>query len=165
MGQSQRITLMLNGAVAGVFEMERFGGHILFDSRKGRVELRKLTISGDPIAQSADLFSEPEATARAAMNASKQSEAAGMQSPKLTREVKPSYTPEAMDRRVQGVVRMEAVVMADGSVGPVRIAGALDPDLDLVALATVKEWKFKPGVVNGNPTPMLVEVEMTFILK
>ena len=50
----------------------------------------------------------------------------GVESPRLLRSVRPNYTAEAMRAKVQGVVRLEGVVLADGSVGDVKITRSLD---------------------------------------
>ena len=41
----------------------------------------------------------------------------GVRSPVLRQEVKPSYTEEAMRRKVQGIVELSATVLKDGTVG------------------------------------------------
>jgi len=91
----------------------------------------------------------------------------GVTSPRLIKEVKPNYTGDAMRAKVQGVVTMAAVVMPDGSVGNVQITRSLDPTfgLDQEAVRTVKQWRFAPGMKQGQPVPVLVEIEMTFTLR
>jgi TonB family protein len=91
----------------------------------------------------------------------------GVSSPRLLKEVKPTYTGEAMRAKIQGMVTMEAVVMPDGSVGQVRITRSLDDrfGLDQEAIATVKQWRFEPGRRLGVPVPVLVEIEMQFTLR
>jgi TonB family protein len=91
----------------------------------------------------------------------------GVTSPRLIKEVKPNYTGDAMRAKIQGVVTMAAVVMPDGSVGNVQITRSLDPTfgLDQEAIKTVKQWRFAPGMRQGQPVPVLVEIEMTFTLR
>jgi len=91
----------------------------------------------------------------------------GVTSPELVREVKPTYTGEAMRAKIQGMVTMEAIVMPDGTVGQVRITRSLDDrfGLDQEAIRTVKLWRFKPGMRLGVPVPVLVEIEMQFTLR
>ena len=91
----------------------------------------------------------------------------GIVSPKILTEVKPQYTADAMRAKVQGTVWLEAVVMPDGSVGNVQITRSLDPTfgLDQEAIRTVKKWRFIPGTRQGQPVPVLVEIEMTFTLR
>ena len=46
--------------------------------------------------------------------------------PRLVREVKPQYTPEAMEARIQGTLWLEAVVLDTGEVGDVEVTRSLD---------------------------------------
>lgn len=91
----------------------------------------------------------------------------GVTSPRVIKEVKPSYTGEAMRARIQGLVTMEAVVLPDGSVGNVQITKSLDANfgLDKEAIKTVKQWRFEPGRRLGQPVPVLIVIEMTFTLR
>lgn len=108
---------------------------------------------------------EPTFIAPAQMVTGKQVEAAGGTVPKLRREVKPFYTLEALhQRKVAGVVWMEAVVLPDGTVGSVRVTRPLDPDLDQSAIAGVRRWLFTPGKLNGSAVPVLIEAEMSFAI-
>lgn len=89
----------------------------------------------------------------------------GVTSPVLIREVKPTYTKAAMDRKVQGTVELKAVVLADGSVGDVSVTRPLDPDLDPEAIRVTKQWKFKPGTKDGTPVAVEVSIELSFTLR
>jgi TonB family protein len=89
----------------------------------------------------------------------------GVASPVLTREVHPTYTKAAMDRKVQGTVELKAVVLADGTVGDVTVTRSLDPDLDVEAIRATKQWKFKPGTKDGTPVPVEVAIELSFTLR
>ena len=89
----------------------------------------------------------------------------GVTPPVLTREVKPVYTKAAMDRKVQGTVEVNAVILADGTVGDVTVKKSLDPDLDAEAIRAAKQWKFKPGTKDGAPVPVEVSIELSFTLR
>jgi TonB family protein len=91
----------------------------------------------------------------------------GIAPPKIVSEVKPSYTRDAMRARITGIVRMECVVNADGTVGAVKIVGPLDPvhGLDAMAVESVKQWRFAPATKDGAAVPVLVSIEMTFTLR
>jgi periplasmic protein TonB len=91
----------------------------------------------------------------------------GVTTPELLREVKPNYTGDAMRAKLQGVVEMEAVVMPDGSVGRVKITRSLDRafGLDEEAIKAVKQWRFRPGMLKGQPVAVIVNVELTFTLR
>jgi len=91
----------------------------------------------------------------------------GVSSPVVIKEVKPNYTGEAMRARIQGMVTMEAIVMPDGSVGNVHIIKSLDNvfGLDQEAVATIKKWRFRPGMLLGKPVPVQIVIEMSFTLR
>ena len=89
----------------------------------------------------------------------------GIKAPILSKEVKPNYTKAAMDRRVQGRVEVDAVVLKDGTVGDVTIKQSLDEDLDQEAIKATKQWRFKPGTKDGEPVNVLVQIELTFTLR
>lgn len=90
----------------------------------------------------------------------------GVTAPRLTKEVKPTYTEGAMRRKVEGTVEMEAVVLADGTVDDrVKVTRSLDDDLDLQAMKALKQWTFAPGTKDGKPVAVRVNVEMTFTLR
>jgi TonB family protein len=86
----------------------------------------------------------------------------GVQAPRVVKDVKPKYSQAARDAKTQGNVMMEAVVLADGTVGEVRVTRSLDRELDEAAVQAMKQWRFAPGKKNGVAVPVLVEVEMSF---
>jgi TonB family protein len=90
----------------------------------------------------------------------------GVTLPRLIKEVKPRYTADALRARVQGSIWIEAVVQRDGTVGEVRVTHSLDRKfgLDEEAVTSLKSWRFTPGTKDGVPVPVLVEVEMSFVL-
>jgi TonB family protein len=91
----------------------------------------------------------------------------GITLPVVVREMKPRYTPEAMQQKIQGSVFMRVVVLDTGDVGDVQISKSLDPEygLDREAIKATKQWKFKPGMREGKPVAVEVTLEMTFSLK
>jgi protein TonB len=91
----------------------------------------------------------------------------GVVAPKILKDVKPQYTPEAMAAKIQGSVRMDTVVLADGTVGDVNVTQSLDTvyGLDDEAVKAVRQWLFEPGKKDGKPVPVRVTVEVTFNLK
>ena len=91
----------------------------------------------------------------------------GVLTPQLVRQVKPSYTSEAMRAKVQGVVLLECVVQTDGTVGNCNVERSLDSafGLDNEAIKAAKQWRFRPGTRQGEPVPVLVTIELTFTLR
>jgi protein TonB len=90
----------------------------------------------------------------------------GVTMPVLEKPVEPKYTADAMRAKITGTVTVDMVVGPDGSVVRSRIARSLDPryGLDRTALEAASRWRFKPGLVNGQPAHVLVTVTMEFKL-
>ena len=88
----------------------------------------------------------------------------GVEPPVLTRRVQPSYTEEALQKKVEGSVVLEVVVLNDGSVGPARVLTSLDRGLDENALRAVGQWRFIPARLRGAPVDVIVEIVIDFRL-
>lgn len=79
---------------------------------------------------------------------------------------KPPYPPLARRRNWQGTVLLLATVNYQGLCENVKIQkGSGYPILDKAAKRTVKQWKFTPGQINGQPALMQVLVPIHFILE
>jgi len=89
----------------------------------------------------------------------------GVETPRLVADRKPSYTATAMREKAQGRVKLECVVLPDGTVGDIRVLERLHPELDAEATRSLRQWRFKPGTKDGVAVPVRVEVEMTFTLR
>lgn len=91
----------------------------------------------------------------------------GVTSPQLILEKTPEYTPAAMAARIEGKLLLEATVLADGSVGTIRILRSLDGSfgLDQKAIDAVRQWRFRPGTYLGKPAAVTVLIELSFNLR
>jgi TonB family protein len=89
----------------------------------------------------------------------------GVVLPKVLREVRPQYTPEAMKDRIIGRVLVQGVVDVDGAVQHARVIEPLGASLDRAAVDAFSQWRFTPGTLNGQPVPVQIFVELTFTLK
>ncbi len=80
---------------------------------------------------------------------------------------KPRYTADAMRAKVQGIVRISAVVLPDGSVTDIRIDRSLDQSfgLDEEAKKTAAQWRFRPGMRQGEPVAVRILIELEFNLR
>jgi len=80
---------------------------------------------------------------------------------------RPQYTQAAMAAQIEGTVVLEITVLADGSVGDVKVVRSLDSELglDQEAVKALKLWTWKPGTRGGQPSSVTVQIETTFTLK
>jgi TonB family protein len=86
--------------------------------------------------------------------------------PVMLYQTHPKYTSDAMRAKIQGDVEVQAVILADGLVDRVRVTTSLDKvfGLDESSMAAAKQWRFKPGTLNGQPVPVAVTLKLTFRL-
>ena len=84
--------------------------------------------------------------------------------PRLILKVEPEYTPEAKDDKIEGTVRLSAEITPDGFAQNIRVMQSLDSGLDANAVTALSQWRFKPGVKDGQPVTVQVTVEVNFHL-
>lgn len=91
----------------------------------------------------------------------------GLFLPTVLKEVRPAYTSEAIQNRIQGTVLLAADVLPDGTVGKVVVLRSLDTTfgLDAQAVLATKQWVFSPAMKDGVAVAIRVTVEMTFTLR
>ena len=86
----------------------------------------------------------------------------GVTSPIPIKQVRPTFTDEALARKIQGEVVVEVIILADGSVKPVRVLQGLGADLNAKALEAAAGWKFIPGKFKGKPVDVIAELVVAF---
>jgi TonB family protein len=91
-------------------------------------------------------------------SSSGESSSGELSSPVATSKVDPAYPLELMRQKVSGTVILHAVILADGTVGTVRVLRSVDDRLDQFAREAIAKWQFQPATKNGVP----VAVEATF---
>ena len=84
-------------------------------------------------------------------------------SPEKIFDVPPIYPGVARTARLQGVVDVEIVVGPTGSVEQARVMHSVH-GLDDAALAAIKQWKYRPTVINGVAVPIQMTVRVSFKL-
>src|SRR5262245_47250947 len=81
--------------------------------------------------------------------------------PALVKRVEPTYPDVAIMAKVGGMVILEAVVDANGSVESVKVLRSVK-FLDNAAIEAVKQWKYSPLILNGVPTSFVLTVTLNF---
>jgi protein TonB len=81
----------------------------------------------------------------------------------LVRKVSPNYPPLARQARIQGQVVLRAVISKDGSITGLTLVSG-HPMLAPAAIEAVKQWKYKPYLLNGEPVEVDTEVQVNFTL-
>ncbi len=81
----------------------------------------------------------------------------------LVRRVNPTYPPLARQARIQGVVILQAQISKDGSIENLQLVSG-HPMLAPAAIEAVKQWKYKPYLLNGEPVEVDTQVQVNFTL-
>ena len=81
----------------------------------------------------------------------------------LIRQVKPVYPPLAREARIQGTVVLQAVISKDGTIENLHLVSG-HPMLAPAAIEAVKQWKYKPYFLNGEPVEVETTINVNFTL-
>jgi TonB family protein len=82
----------------------------------------------------------------------------------LSTQKEPTFPPAAWAARYDGAVLLEMTVQKDGAVGDVKVVQCTHPRVGFeeAATAAVKEWRFEPGVENGEPVDVKTRLKLNF---
>lgn len=86
-----------------------------------------------------------------------------VQQAKLIRQPKPVYPPLARQARIQGTVRLTAVIAKDGTIQELQVVNG-HPLLVPSALEAVKQWVYQPTLLNGEPVEVVTQIDVNFTL-
>lgn len=87
-----------------------------------------------------------------------------LQAPALIHRVEPEYPAMAVGAKVSGTVILEATVNEAGMVTDVTVLRSILM-LDQAAIKAVKQWRYAPLMLNGQPVPFILVVTLTFTLR
>lgn len=79
------------------------------------------------------------------------------------RDAKPTYPPLARQARIQGVVILQALISKTGDIENLQLISG-HPMLAPAAIEAVKQWKYKPYLLNGEPVEVETQVQVNFTL-
>jgi protein TonB len=108
------------------------------------------------------ISSTPVAVPKVAMP-TRQRVSSGVISGLLIRRVNPAYPPLARQARIQGQVLLRAQISKEGSIENLQLISG-HPMLVQSALDAVKQWKYKPYLLNGEPVEVDTEIQVNFTL-
>ena len=81
----------------------------------------------------------------------------------LIRRVQPIYPSQAMQMRLQGTVVLQAVINKQGIIKDVKAISG-EPLLSRAAIDAVKQWKYNPYYLNGEPVDIQTQISVVFRL-
>ena len=86
-----------------------------------------------------------------------------VQQAKLLNQPRPAYPPLAKQARIQGVVRLNAIISKDGTIQNLSVISG-HPLLVPSAMEAVKQWRYAPTLLNGEPVEVVTQIDVNFTL-
>ncbi len=86
------------------------------------------------------------------------------QAPMLVAQFSPTYPPQALQQRTQGDVLVRVIIGKDGVPRNLQVLRG-NPLLVTAALRVIPRWRYKPALLNGQPTEAQTVVTVSFHLK
>jgi TonB family protein len=77
--------------------------------------------------------------------------------------VEPVYPPDAKAAGIQGTVTLDAIIGKDGTISSLKLVSG-PPELTKAAWEAVKQWTYKPYLLNGDPVSVATTITVTFAL-
>jgi TonB family protein len=84
---------------------------------------------------------------------------------KLVYQAKPEYPDDAKSRGVEGDVVLLAVISKEGAVLSLTSVASPDPQLSGAAMKAVKQWRYQPSLLNGEPVETATAITVNFQLE
>jgi len=81
----------------------------------------------------------------------------------LIYRVQPSYPALAKATRIQGQVVLHAVISRSGTIESLQVISG-HPLLVKAAIDAVRQWRYRPYILNGDPVDVDTEVTVNFVL-
>jgi len=86
-----------------------------------------------------------------------------VQAAKLVNKITPMYPSLARQTRLSGTVRLHAIIAKDGTIQSLDVVSG-PPLLQASALEAVKQWRYQPTLLNGEPVEVETTIDVIFSL-
>jgi periplasmic protein TonB len=87
-----------------------------------------------------------------------------VQEAKLLVRIEPAYPDLAIRARISGTVILQVTVDEEGNVADIQVLSGR-PMLNEAALEAVRQWKYSPTLLNGEPVSVVATVNVVFTLR
>jgi TonB family protein len=82
----------------------------------------------------------------------------------LVQKITPTYPVAAKQAHVQGKVTIEAVISKEGKPEELRVVSSPSDDLSESALEAVRQWRYRPTLLNGTPVSIVTTIFVNYTL-
>ncbi|HET8925162.1 MAG TPA: energy transducer TonB [Candidatus Acidoferrum sp.] len=86
-----------------------------------------------------------------------------VQAARIVNRVQPVYPPLARQTRISGTVRLHAIIGKDGTIQQLEVMSG-HPLLQQAALDAVRQWRYQPTLLNGEPVEVDTTIDVIFSL-
>jgi protein TonB len=86
-----------------------------------------------------------------------------VQAANISKMVRPTYPPLAKQARIQGTVRFNAIIAKDGTIQNLQVVSG-HPLLIPSATDAVRQWIYKPTLLNNEPVEVQTQIDVNFTL-
>jgi protein TonB len=86
-----------------------------------------------------------------------------VQAARILNRVQPVYPPLARQTRISGTVRLHAIIGKDGTIQSLEVLNG-HPLLQQAALDAVRQWRYQPTLLNGEPVDVDTTIDVIFSL-
>src|SRR5256884_632253 len=86
-----------------------------------------------------------------------------VQAARIVNRVQPVYPPLARQTRISGTVRLHAIISRDGTIQQLEVISG-HPLLQQAALDAVRQWRYQPTLLNGEPVEVDTTIDVIFSL-
>jgi len=86
-----------------------------------------------------------------------------VQAARILNRVQPVYPPLARQTRISGTVRLHAIIGKDGAITSLEVMSG-HPLLQQAALDAVRQWRYQPTLLNGEPVDVDTTIDVIFSL-
>jgi TonB family protein len=88
----------------------------------------------------------------------------GISAPVPLTQPEPQYSEDARVLALQGTVALSMEIGTNGKAHNIQVVRSLGGGLDEKAVEAVEQWTFKPGMKDGQPVPVIAQIEVNFRL-
>jgi periplasmic protein TonB len=79
----------------------------------------------------------------------------------IRKRVQPIYPSSALRMKIEGTVELMATISQHGDIASVKVLSG-DPILARAAADAVKQWKYEPYLLNGEPVEIKTQITVKF---
>lgn len=137
-----------SGAPVDDLSIKTFFHHLSLRKQDGAIEVSDAVQSGSFDRTAEPIFSSKEMDTIA----------------RLISKPEPQYTAKARDEQITGTVVLKCIFAGNGKVVNIRVVKGLPGGLTEASIEAARKIKFKPGMKDGNPVSMWIQLEYNFNL-